>query len=94
MVIGIGRITIFLPGSRSLKEKRSVVNSVKDRIQNEYNVSVSELEDHDQHGRCVIGLSCVSRNGEVIQKTFDQIGESLERRRDLVIASYEIEIGK
>jgi uncharacterized protein YlxP (DUF503 family) len=92
MVIGIARITLVLPGSRSLKQKRGVIQSVKDRIKNEYNVSVSEVDREDQHGMAVIGIACISRNGELLQKTFDQLGETLHKRRDLVIQSYEIEI--
>ncbi len=92
MIIGTARITLALPGSRSLKQKRGVVQSVKDRIQNEFNVSVSEVDGHEQYGQCVIAIACISRNGELLQKTFDRLGDSLEKRRDLVVQAYEIEI--
>jgi len=92
MVIGIARITLALPGSRSLKQKRGVVQSVKDRIQNDFNVSVSEVDGHETHGQCVIAIACISRNGELLQKTFDRLGDTLEKRRDLVVQAYEIEI--
>ncbi len=92
MVIGIARVTLVLPGSRSLKQKRGVIQSVKDRIKNEYNVSVSEMDCEDRHGTAVIGIACISQNGELLQKTFDRLGESLQKRRDLVIQSYEVEI--
>lgn len=92
MVIGIARITLIIPGSRSLKQKRSVMSSVKDRMKNDYNVSVMEEADHDRQGKSVLALACISRNGEILQQTFDDIGESLERRRDLMVTAFEIDI--
>ncbi len=47
MVIGVRSWELHLPGAHSLKEKRSVVKSLKDRLHNEFNVSVAETGRHD-----------------------------------------------
>ena len=48
MVIGLLEIQLSLLGNRSLKEKRMVLRSVKDRVRNSFNVSIAEVADHDK----------------------------------------------
>ena len=60
MVVGVIKITFVLHGNRSLKEKRRVVRSVKDKLKKRFNVSVAEVADHDIHQRATIGVSVTS----------------------------------
>ncbi len=60
MVIGICKIALDLHGNSSLKGKRKVVKSVKDRVKHRFNVSIAEVEDHDFHQRAVLGMAVVS----------------------------------
>ena len=48
MVIGIMRLTLFLPENHSLKGKRQVSRSLVQRIRNRFNVAVSEVADQDR----------------------------------------------
>ena len=45
--VGIGRWDFRVPGCRSLKQKRSVVRSLRDRMRSRYSVSVSETDHQD-----------------------------------------------
>jgi uncharacterized protein len=47
VVIGVRSFELHLAGAHSLKDKRSVVKSLKDRLHNEFNVSVAETGRHD-----------------------------------------------
>jgi len=47
MVIGVLRLTLYLPENHSLKGKRSVLRKIKARVANEFNVSVTECDGHD-----------------------------------------------
>lgn len=47
MVIGVRSFELHLPTAHSLKDKRSVLKSLKDRLHNEFNVSVAETGRHD-----------------------------------------------
>ena len=47
MVIGVRSFELHLAGAHSLKDKRSVIKSLKDRLHNEFNVSVAETGRHD-----------------------------------------------
>ena len=57
MVIGAISWDLLLPGSISLKDKRSVVRSLKDRMRHRFNVGVSETHLLDVHERA--GLTAV-----------------------------------
>ena len=43
MTVGIARLTLYLPQSHSLKEKRMVLRRVKDRLKAKFNVAVAEV---------------------------------------------------
>ena len=69
---------IHIPGSRSLKDKRSVVKSLVMRLQKQFNISIAEVDDHDLWQMTTIGLACVSNNtnhvDEVISAAISLIG--------------------
>ena len=47
MVIGVASWALHLAGAQSLKDKRGVIKSMKDRKHNEFKVSVAETDHHD-----------------------------------------------
>ena len=47
MVIGCCSIKFYLHGNNSLKGKRRVVRAIKDRLKNDFNVSVAEVGNQD-----------------------------------------------
>jgi uncharacterized protein YlxP (DUF503 family) len=59
MVVGVLRLELRLPETHSLKGKRSILRSIKARVQQKFNVSIAECEDHDLWQRTVLGVSQV-----------------------------------
>jgi uncharacterized protein YlxP (DUF503 family) len=59
MYVGAYRIEIFIPESRSLKAKRSVIQSLKTRL-GQLNLSVAEVDGQDLWQRSVLGAAAVS----------------------------------
>jgi uncharacterized protein len=60
VVIGVRSWELHLPGAHSLKEKRSVLKSVKDRLHNQFNVSVAETAHHDVWQRAELTVCLVA----------------------------------
>jgi uncharacterized protein YlxP (DUF503 family) len=56
MVVGLCTIELHLPGSQSLKAKRQVLLSLKDRLREKFNVSVAEVAEHDRWQKAVLGI--------------------------------------
>jgi uncharacterized protein YlxP (DUF503 family) len=59
MGVGVLHLELFLPENHSLKGKRSVIRAIKARVQNKFNVSIAECEDHDLWQRITLGVSQV-----------------------------------
>jgi uncharacterized protein YlxP (DUF503 family) len=59
MVVALLSIELFLPGSRSLKDKRMVLRRLKDRL-GKFNVAVAEVAHHDLWQRAGLGLVTIA----------------------------------
>lgn len=60
MFVGIARVVLRLPGARSLKDRRRVVKSYKDRLKARLPIVVAELGDGESHQMATLGLCTVS----------------------------------
>jgi uncharacterized protein YlxP (DUF503 family) len=72
MNVGILKFSIRLPESHSLKEKRKIVKSLVAQLNNRFNVSAAEADDHDLWQMATIGVACLSNEkrytNEVLHK--------------------------
>ena len=73
MTVGIARLTLYLPQSHSLKEKRMVLRRVKDRLKAKFNVAVAEVEDNDVWQRAVLGLAVVGNDRRFTDGALDEV---------------------
>lgn len=62
MVVGIVTWQLHLSGCQSLKDKRKIVKSLKDRLHNRFNVSVSETNHHELWQRAELACCAVARD--------------------------------
>jgi len=72
-------LKIHIPGSRSLKDKRSVVKSLVMRLQKQFNISVAEVDDHDLWQMATIGLACVSNHNSRVDEIISAAINLIER---------------
>ena len=77
MFVGFVRIELHIPASQSLKDKRSVVRSLKDRIRQRVRASVAEVDHQDLWQRASLGVAVVSGERR-------QVDEQLQSVRLLV----------
>lgn len=91
MVIGVCRIELHLPDRHSLKEKRHVVKSLKDRMRQHFNVSVAEVDGHELWQRTVLAAACVGTDRAYVNGVLDQLVRSVERERSVDIVRSELE---
>jgi uncharacterized protein YlxP (DUF503 family) len=59
-VVGVLTMVLRIEHAHSLKEKRHVVKSLKDRLRHKFNVSVAEIDDQDLHNSAVLAAAVVS----------------------------------
>lgn len=82
MVIAVLQFELLIPQSQSLKDKRRVVSSVKDRLHREHLVSVAEVAALDILTVAVMGLALVSRDPKHAATVLDRIESKLRTLRD------------
>ena len=73
MQVGVCRIVLHLPENRSLKGKRSVLQSLLGRLRSRYSVSAAEIESNDAWQQAVLGISYVSNNSHQAREVLSQI---------------------
>jgi uncharacterized protein len=73
-------VRLHLPAVGSLKEKRMVLRSLKDRLRQHYNISVAEVEHQDLWQRATLGIVGISSARGPLEQTFAAIQEEIERR--------------
>lgn len=77
MFVGLLQFELIVPGATSLKDKRRVVKSIKDRLHREHLVSIAEIEALDHHRLAVMGMALVSNSAAYIDRAFDRVIEKL-----------------
>ena len=78
MVVGLVVWDLHLPGCASLKEKRQVVKSLKDRLHNRFNVSVAETGHQDAHQRAELAACLVSGDRRHAQSVLSSVDRMVE----------------
>ncbi len=75
MPVGLLTLELHIPDAQSLKDKRQVLRSLKDKLRRQFNVAVAELDHHDAWQRSVVGVVTLSNEekhvNEVLQKGRD-----------------------
>jgi uncharacterized protein YlxP (DUF503 family) len=92
MIVGTLRVRLVLREARSLKDKRQVVRSIRDRLRNGFNVSIAEIEAQDQCQLAVLGLAMIGTESRQVRSTLDQIVEALRGHPIAELLDYEVEV--
>jgi uncharacterized protein YlxP (DUF503 family) len=92
MIVGTLRVRLLLRQARSLKDKRQVVKSIKDRLRNHFNVSVAEIEAQDNRQLAVLGLAMVSNETHHVKMALGQIVEALRSHPVAELIDHEIDL--
>lgn len=73
--IGVLTLELRLENTHSLKDKRHVVKSLKDRLRNKFNVAVAEIDYHDLWGRAAVAAVTVSSDHVQAEKVLQAVEE-------------------
>jgi uncharacterized protein YlxP (DUF503 family) len=92
MFVGVMRFSVQIVGARSLKDKRSVIRSLKERAQSRLRVSIAEVGalDHPQHA--TLGVACVSNEASVCDGILADVARMASTLPDAVLTDRATEI--
>ena len=92
MVVGVLQVEIRIPDAFSLKDKRRVVKSLKDRIAHGHNVSIAEVGALDEHRRSVLGLAMVSNDTRYVEGALSKLVDFVRSVPQVSLVDYQIDL--
>lgn len=92
MVVGVLRLTLSIPGARSLKDKRQVVRKIVDRVRARYNVSIAEVGENDSWQRALLGVTVVANDHSFVNQVLDKLVRDVEGSGLILLSARELEI--
>lgn len=91
MLIGTIRLHLYLD-TRTLKEKRRIISSLKEKTRNKFNASVAEVDLNDDHSSAVIGIAVVSNDGNHLNSVLYSILDFINKEFPTIVGDYQVEI--
>ncbi|HET6440970.1 MAG TPA: DUF503 domain-containing protein [Phycisphaerae bacterium] len=92
MVVGILQLRLMIRDAQSLKDKRRIVKSLRDRIRNRFNVSVSEVDSLDQRQQATLGIALATNDRVFADQVLAKVVDLVRATPGAVLVDYETEI--
>src|SRR6202051_884779 len=91
MPVGLLTLELHIADAQSLKDKRQLLRSLKDRLRAHFNVAVAELEHQDLWQRSRVGVVSISGDGKHLEESMETIAAESERVLGRDLLSRQIE---
>ncbi len=92
MFIGVLRLVFQIPGAASLKDRRRVVKSFKDRVRARFPVSIAEVGDLERYQVATLGVAVVAGDSGRCTEVLSAVSRAAEQANDAVLADVATEI--
>jgi len=92
MVVGVLQMRLVIREATSLKDKRRVVKSLRERIRNNFNVSVSEVDALDRRQTAVLGVAIATGDGRFANRVMAKVVDLVRRTGGAELIDYETEV--
>ena len=92
MVIGVGVVELHIPGCASLKEKRHVLRSLKDRLRQRFNVAVGEVDHQDLWQRTTLAIVTVANDAAVVHSVLSHAQRLVEGEPRVELLDVHVEL--
>jgi uncharacterized protein YlxP (DUF503 family) len=92
MIVGILSVSVHIPGSQSLKDKRQVIKSLIERTRNRFNVAMAEIGDQDLWQKALFGVVCIANEKKIVNQMLDKVLNFIRSVPLISLIDYQIEI--
>jgi uncharacterized protein YlxP (DUF503 family) len=72
-------LEIEIPHAQSLKDRRQVVRSMKEKLRHGFNLSIAELDDAVVWNRATLGIAAISSSTSYLTGQLQQIDQAAHR---------------
>ncbi len=73
MVVGVLQLEVHLPNAHSLKDKRSVINSLKDQLRGRFNIAVAQIGPNEKWQRATVAVAAVGEDRSTVQAALNHV---------------------
>ena len=91
MTIGVLQLNIFIPQANSLKTKRQVLKSLKDKIRHKFNVSIAEINCLDKWQKANLAVACVNSDKKLVNSILCQVVNIIETQHAVELIDYALD---
>lgn len=91
-VVGLLRVTLLIRTSHSLKEKRSVLNRLRDGLRRDFNVSIAEVGSQDAWQRADLAIACVGTDAGFVRDRLEEVLARMRLERAAGVVDHAVEI--
>lgn len=92
MVVGVLRVRLGVFEARSLKDKRRIARSLKDRLAARHNLSIAEIDDLDHRQAITLGLAMIANDGRFVESALSRIVDEIRAYGRAALLDYQIEL--
>lgn len=90
-IVGLLTVELYVPDAMSLKDKRSVVSSLLERLSNRFNVAVAEIDALDNHRLAILAVTTVANDLQHVTRVLDTALRYIEGEPRAVLQSTQVE---
>lgn len=91
MIVGLLELQVSVFDAMTLKDKRRVIKSLKDRIKNKFNVSIAEVGYSESIRTSILGVAMVANDRRFVDSVLSKVVEFVRRVPQLSLIDYSIE---
>ncbi|MGC2286880.1 MAG: DUF503 domain-containing protein [Candidatus Acidiferrum sp.] len=92
MPVGLLTLELHIPDAQSLKDKRQVLRSLKDKLRRQFNVAVAELDHQDVWQRSVVGVVTLANEEKYVNEVLQKVLDEADRILGSILINQAIEI--
>ena len=92
MIVGVLTVDLAIFDARTLKDKRRVIQGLRQKLRNRFNVSIAEVAYNDAPKRCQLGVAMVSSGSRGLHSQLDKVVDMVRRIGGLTLLDYQREL--
>ncbi|HEX7705112.1 MAG TPA: DUF503 domain-containing protein [Thermoanaerobaculia bacterium] len=91
MIVAVALFELHIEHAQSLKEKRAVVKSLRERLRNHFHIAVNEVAFQDLHQRARLAIAFIADANNSADSLLDTIQRFVETNTDAVVTGWTAE---
>ena len=91
MTVGVLQLELSIGDAMSLKDKRRIIKSLKDRIAFSHNVSIAEVGALDEHRRAIMGVAMVANEHAYVEGALSKLIDFVRTVPSVDLVDYQLD---